>query len=57
MLQETRPRRLRRLRPDAPPELDALIDRMLDPDPPRRPALALTVMNALLPFANQAMVA
>jgi len=37
MLQETRPRRLRRLRPDAPAELDALIDRMLDPNPPRRP--------------------
>lgn len=53
MLQESRPRRLRQLRPDAPPELDTLLDRMLDPDPPRRPALPLTVMNALLPFANQ----
>jgi hypothetical protein len=57
MLQETRPRHLRQLRPDAPRELDALIDRMLDPDPPRRPALPLTVMNALLPFASQAVVA
>jgi hypothetical protein len=53
MLQETRPRRLRQLRPDAPPDLDALVDRMLDPDPPRRPALPITVMNALLPFATQ----
>ena len=53
MLQESRPRRLRQLRPDAPPDLDALVDRMLDPDPPRRPALPLTVMNALLPFASQ----
>jgi len=34
-----------------------LIDRMLDPDPPRRPALPLTVMNALLPFANQGVTA
>jgi serine/threonine protein kinase len=57
MLQETRPRRLRQLRTDTPPELDLLIDRMLDPDPPRRPALPLTVMNALLPFASQAAVA
>ena len=53
MLQETRPRKLRQLRPDAPPEFDLLVERMLDPDPPRRPALPLTVMNALLPFANQ----
>ena len=53
MLQESRPRRLRQLRPDVPPELDVLIDRMLDPDPPRRPALPLTVVNALLPFASQ----
>jgi serine/threonine protein kinase len=57
MLQETRPRHLRQLRPDAPRDLDALIDRMLDPDPPRRPALPLTVMNALLPFASQAVIA
>ncbi len=53
MLQESRPRHLRQLRPDIPPELDTLIARMLDPDPPRRPALPLTVMNALLPFTNQ----
>ncbi len=56
MLQETRPRKLRQLRPDVPPELDLLVERMLDPDPPRRPALPLTVMNALLPFANQTAV-
>ncbi len=53
MLQETRPRHLRQLRPDAPTDLDVLVDRMLDPDPPRRPALPLTVVNALLPFASQ----
>jgi serine/threonine protein kinase len=49
-LQTTPPRRLRELRPHAPTELEALLDRMLDPDPARRPALPLTVINALLPF-------
>lgn len=52
-LQDTRPRRLRELRPDAPPQLEALIERMLDADPTRRPALPLTVMNALLPFTAE----
>jgi response regulator RpfG family c-di-GMP phosphodiesterase len=51
LLQTTRPRRARDLRPDLPPALDDLIDRLLDPDPGRRPALPLAVMNALLPFA------
>jgi response regulator RpfG family c-di-GMP phosphodiesterase/tRNA A-37 threonylcarbamoyl transferase component Bud32 len=50
LLQNARPRRLRSLRPDAPPELDVLIDRMLHPDPARRPLLPITVMGALLPF-------
>jgi serine/threonine protein kinase len=49
-LQTTRPRRLRDLQPNAPKELDALLERMLDPDPVRRPALPLTVINALLPL-------
>jgi response regulator RpfG family c-di-GMP phosphodiesterase/serine/threonine protein kinase len=51
-LQHGRPRRLRSLRPEAPEELDVLIDRMLNPDPSRRPALPITVMNALLPFTT-----
>jgi response regulator RpfG family c-di-GMP phosphodiesterase len=50
-LQQEPPRRLRTLRPDAPPELEALLDRMLARDPAQRPAMPLTVMNALAPFA------
>src|SRR5262249_36599356 len=50
-LQQESPRRLRDLRPDAPPELDALLERMLARDPARRPALPLAVMNVLTPFA------
>jgi response regulator RpfG family c-di-GMP phosphodiesterase len=53
MLQYSRPRRLRSLRPDAPQALDDLIDRMLDRDPKQRPALPVTVMNALLPFTTK----
>jgi response regulator RpfG family c-di-GMP phosphodiesterase len=52
VLQTQKPRRLRALRPDVPQELDDLVDRMLDRDPQRRPALPITVMNALLPFAR-----
>jgi response regulator RpfG family c-di-GMP phosphodiesterase/tRNA A-37 threonylcarbamoyl transferase component Bud32 len=51
-LQEAKPRRLRSLRPDAPEELDALIDRMLQRDSTRRPALPITVINALMPFTG-----
>lgn len=51
LLRQTRPRRLRQLKPDLPNELDELVDRMLDPNPACRPALPLAVMNALLPFA------
>ena len=50
-LQHGQPRRLRTLRPDAPAELETFIDRMLDHDPARRPALPVNVMNALLPFS------
>jgi response regulator RpfG family c-di-GMP phosphodiesterase len=53
MLQNGRARRLQELRPDAPVELDDLVARMLDPDPKQRPALPLTVMNALLPFTTR----
>jgi serine/threonine protein kinase len=51
-LQTTRPRRLRILRPSAPKELETLLERMLDPDPTRRPALPLTIIHALLPFCR-----
>jgi response regulator RpfG family c-di-GMP phosphodiesterase len=53
LLQGGRPRRLRELRPDAPEELDDLINRMLDRDPTRRPSTPLAVMKALLPFTGQ----
>jgi len=53
-LQYDRPRRLRQFRPDAPPELDALIDKMMDRDPGQRPALPVAVMNALTRFAAPA---
>ncbi|HEV2946775.1 MAG TPA: protein kinase [Gemmataceae bacterium] len=52
-LQQERPRRLRTLRPDAPEELDDLVDRMLDPDPERRPTMPITIMNALTPFCTR----
>jgi serine/threonine protein kinase len=44
-------RRLRDLRPDAPVELDAVLARLLDRDPMRRPPVALSVMKYLEPFA------
>jgi response regulator RpfG family c-di-GMP phosphodiesterase len=53
-LQHERPRRLRTLRPEAPPELESLIDRMLDRDPSQRPAMPVAVMNALHRFAAPA---
>jgi serine/threonine protein kinase len=49
-LRNDRPRRLRALRPDAPPELEALLLRLLDPDPARRPQGALAVQEELAPF-------
>jgi serine/threonine protein kinase len=52
-LQTNRARKLRAIRSDYPSELEALIDRMLDPDPTRRPALPLTVINALIPWCKQ----
>jgi response regulator RpfG family c-di-GMP phosphodiesterase/tRNA A-37 threonylcarbamoyl transferase component Bud32 len=50
-LQQERPRRLKALRPDVPPELDQLVDRMLERDPRQRPAMPVVVMNALHRFA------
>src|SRR5437868_5983785 len=47
LLQHGEPRRLRTLRPDAPPEPDALIDQMLQRDACKRPALPITIMNVL----------
>jgi putative two-component system response regulator len=41
------------LRPDAPQELDDLVDRMLDPDPHRRPAMPITIMKALTAFCER----
>jgi response regulator RpfG family c-di-GMP phosphodiesterase len=49
-LQEKEPRRLRDLRPSAPPELDLLISQMMDRNPALRPPTPLAVMNALTPF-------
>jgi serine/threonine protein kinase len=49
-LQHTPARRLRTLRPDAPSELEAVLTRMLERDPLRRPPMALAVMKALQPF-------
>ena len=51
-LQREPPRRLRELRPDAPPELEDLIDRLLERDPARRPAPPLAVSTALAPFTG-----
>jgi response regulator RpfG family c-di-GMP phosphodiesterase len=53
-LQFDKPRRLLAFRPDVPPELDALVDKMMDRDPKLRPALPVTVVNALTRFAAPA---
>jgi response regulator RpfG family c-di-GMP phosphodiesterase len=52
MLQCGTPRHLRQLRPDAPAQLDAIIHSMLARDPDQRPNQPLSVMSALLPFAQ-----
>jgi response regulator RpfG family c-di-GMP phosphodiesterase len=49
-LQQDEPRRLRDLRPDVPEELDALVARLLDRNPARRPLLPVAVAHALTPF-------
>jgi response regulator RpfG family c-di-GMP phosphodiesterase len=54
ILQNNQPRRVRDLRPEVPAELDKLIDQMLDRDPQRRPAMPITLLNALLPFCADA---
>jgi response regulator RpfG family c-di-GMP phosphodiesterase/serine/threonine protein kinase len=51
-IQEKEPRRLRELRPDAPPELDRLIAQMMERNPSRRPAAPLAIRNALTPFLS-----
>jgi response regulator RpfG family c-di-GMP phosphodiesterase len=51
MIQQDPPRRVRQLRSDVPPELDEWVARMLARDPRERPAMPLSVMNALSPFA------
>ncbi len=53
-LQQDRPQRLRRFLPDAPPELELLIEKMLERDPTRRPAMPVVVMNSLTRFAAAA---
>lgn len=48
------PRRVRELRADVPEELEQLLERILSLDPEQRPAVPLTVMNALARFAAPA---
>ena len=52
-IKNQKPRKLRSLRPDAPEEIENLIDRMMHRDPSRRPSMPITVMNILLPFASR----
>ncbi len=51
-LQYAKPRRLRQFLPDAPQELDDLIEQMLARDPARRPPTPLAVMPLLARFAT-----
>jgi serine/threonine protein kinase len=51
-LQEGQPRRLLQMRPDAPPQLDAALSRLLDRDPMRRPPMVHNAMKLLEPFAT-----
>jgi len=44
---------LRSLRPDAPAELEAVLDRLVDRNPTRRPAMPLAVKRHLQPFASE----
>ena len=48
-LQQEPPRRLRSLRPDAPKALEALVDRMLDREPGRRPGMSGILDNLRYP--------
>jgi response regulator RpfG family c-di-GMP phosphodiesterase/tRNA A-37 threonylcarbamoyl transferase component Bud32 len=54
LIKTHRPRRLRDFLPDVPPELDAMVSRILDRDPDRRPPTALAVAHALGRFAAPA---
>jgi serine/threonine protein kinase len=56
-LQSSPPRPLRTLRPDAPPELEAVLERLLERNPIRRPATPLAVKRYLQPFAAASMAA
>jgi serine/threonine protein kinase len=51
-LREVPARRLRDLRPDAPVELELLLQSMLDRDPVRRPTLPMTVSRILEAFCH-----
>jgi response regulator RpfG family c-di-GMP phosphodiesterase len=51
-LQHEKPRRLRQFLPDAPQELDELIDQMLAREPAYRPPSPLAVMPVLARFAS-----
>jgi response regulator RpfG family c-di-GMP phosphodiesterase len=51
-LKHDRPRRLRQFLTDAPPELDDLIDRMLNRDPGKRPAAPVAIMPVLARFTT-----
>jgi response regulator RpfG family c-di-GMP phosphodiesterase/tRNA A-37 threonylcarbamoyl transferase component Bud32 len=51
-LQHDRPRRLRQFLPNAPSELDDLIDRMLSRDPAKRPATPVAIMPILARFTT-----
>ncbi|HMC64264.1 MAG TPA: protein kinase [Gemmataceae bacterium] len=53
-LQDARPQRLREVLPEAPAELEVLIDKMLERDPTHRPAMPVVVMNSLMRFAAPA---
>jgi response regulator RpfG family c-di-GMP phosphodiesterase/serine/threonine protein kinase len=51
-LKHDRPRRLRQFLPDASPELDELLDRMLARDPAKRPASPVAIMPILARFTT-----
>jgi serine/threonine protein kinase len=51
-LRQDPPRAASILRTEVPPELETILQSLLDRDPTRRPALPLTVARALLPFTN-----
>jgi serine/threonine protein kinase len=52
LIRSAKPAPLSELRPDLPPQLAGLVERMMEKSPERRPAAAFDVESALIPFCR-----